>query len=400
MRVVVTAENRFTRTPDGAVWTVTGPAYQFWTRYLSTFDRVRLVARVLDVPTPGEGASRVDGLDVEVWPVPHYVGPRQFLRQRAAVERTVVAAAGTADAVILRVPSPIGTFLAQTRDRLGLSYGLEVVGDPYDVFAPDVVQHPLRPVLRHWSTMKLRQQCRSASAVAYVTERSLQVRYPATPGTPTVNCSSIDLTSAAFRPRPRTTDRFSRSGRLVSIGSLDQVYRGVDTLLEALAWLVSAGLPVHLTHIGDGRFRGHLEQMTASLGLTDRVAFLGALPSGEPVRRQLDAADLFVMPSRTEGLPRALIEAMARALPAIATTAGGIPELLPATDLVPPDDPAALAIAIHQMLTDPIRMTTTSQRNLHRAHDFSTHTLTPRRDTFYRAVRDATEHRQPVRSTR
>ena len=62
--------------------------------------------------------------------------------------------------------------------------------------------------------------------------------------------------------------------------------------------------------------------------LRDRVRFRGQLTTPVDVRAELDRADLFVLPSRQEGLPRAMIEAMARALPCIGSSVGGIPELL------------------------------------------------------------------------
>ena len=86
------------------------------------------------------------------------------------------------------------------------------------------------------------------------------------------------------------------------------------------------------------------------------MTFLGQLPAGEMVRAQLDKADLFILPSKTEGLPRALVEAMARALPCIGTTVGGIPELLPSEDLVPPGDVKALAETIEDVLRRPERL--------------------------------------------
>ncbi|GAB3976194.1 glycosyltransferase family 4 protein [Plantactinospora veratri] len=82
-------------------------------------------------------------------------------------------------------------------------------------------------------------------------------------------------------------------------------------------------------HLGDGRYRPRLERLATDLGVRRQVHFTGTISAATEVRRQLDAADLFVMPSRTEGLPKALIEAMARGLPAVATSVGGIPELLP-----------------------------------------------------------------------
>ncbi|MDO3705945.1 glycosyltransferase [Micromonospora sp. C28SCA-DRY-2] len=401
MRVVVTSESRFSRTPDGRVWVQAGPDYAIWRRYLVAFDRVRIAARTLDVPEVPEGAARVDGDGVEVWPLPYYVGPRQYVLRRRAVARSVVTAADRGDAVILRVPSPIGSLLAAARERARLPYALEVIGDPYDVLAPGVVRHPLRPVLRASSTRRLRQQCRSAAAVAYETERHLQRRYPALPATPTAGISSVDLPAVAFVPNPRPVRPALTEARLVSIGSLEQLYKGIDTLVAALAHPAGPGPRLRLVHVGAGAYRPHLEQLADRLGVTDRVTFAGVLPTVEDVRRHLDAADLFVMPSRTEGLPRALIEAMARALPAIGSTAGGIPELLAPADLVPPDDPAALAAALGRMVTDPDRLAAASARNLARARQFSAETLDARRADYYRAVAEATERRGwPARGLR
>ncbi|WP_165945621.1 glycosyltransferase family 4 protein [Micromonospora sp. KC606] len=387
MRVVVTGEARFCRTPDGAVWSVEGPTYSFWTRYLSAFDQVRVVARVQNVPDVGDDARRVDGPDVEVWAVPYYLGPREYLTVRRAVHRSVAAAAEPRDTVILRVPSLIGTILANVREKHSLPYALEVVGDPADVLSSKAVSHPLNPLFRRWFTTRMKQQCLRADAVSYVTERSLQARYPARPGSPVSVYSSINLPPNAFLSTARTVRPGAGQVRLISVGTLARPHKGIDTLLEALSLLARSGLDVGLVHIGDGLFRPRLEQLAAQLRVDDRVRFLGTLPSGEPVRRQLDAADLFVHPSRAEGLPRALIEAMARGLPAVATRVGGIPELLPDEDLVPPDDPPALADGITRMLRDPELMAAASARNLTQARQYAAEVLAPRRDSFYWALR-------------
>ncbi|MGI5215891.1 glycosyltransferase [Plantactinospora sp. CA-290183] len=307
--------------------------------------------------------------------------------------RAVRAAAEPGDAVILRVPSPIGSLLAVSRERAGQPYAVEVVGDPYDVFAPGVVQHPARPLLRWRESTRMRRQCRSAVAAAYVTDRYLQSRYPG--GAVTAAYSSIDLPAEAYVPLPRPAGRPREVRTLVSVGTLEQMYKGVDVLVAALARLAATGPPLRLVHVGDGRCRPRLERLAARLGVADRVLLAGALPAGDAVRRQLDDADLFVMPSRTEGLPKALIEAMARGLPAIGSAVGGIPELLAPEDLVPPDDAAALAGSIQRFLADPARSAAASARNLTRAADFAAETLAPRRAAFYRAVREASRDAAP-----
>jgi len=385
VRLVVTTEQRYLRTPDGAVWSTTGAGNDFWQRYRAVFGEIRVVARCAGAPGRPPGALRVDGDGVEVHPLPHYVGPVRYLlclpRLRAALRRAVEPG----DAVLLRVPSAIGTLL---RRRVRGPFGLEVVGDPYDVFAPGVTRHPLRRLLRWWFTRRLRAQCRAASAVSYVTERALQGRYPAAPGAVTAAYSSIQLEEAAFAEAPRRDTGAARVIlRLVTVGSLEQPYKGIDTLVEALPLLARAGLEVSLTHVGDGRCRADLERLVRERRLGGRVSFAGAVPAGAAVRLFLDDADLFVLPSRSEGLPRALIEAMARGLPAVASRVGGVPELLGADRMVPPGDPVALARAIAVLAADPAAMAAASARNLARARGYAAGTLARRRADFYRALR-------------
>jgi glycosyltransferase involved in cell wall biosynthesis len=161
-------------------------------------------------------------------------------------------------------------------------------------------------------------------------------------------------------------------------------------LLDAMAACVARGLDLRLALVGDGRYRPALEARAGALGLGGRACFLGQVTAGAPVRAHLDRADLFVLPSRTEGLPRALIEAMARALPCLGSAVGGIPELLPPEDLVPPGDVAALADKLHAAATDPERLARMSASNLARAGAYREEALRERRRAFYRRVREDT----------
>lgn len=385
--IAVSTEARLLRTPDGAVWTVSGPAHSFWTRYLSAFERVRVIARTCAVPQPPPGAARVDGVGVEVWPLPYYVGPVRYLLRRRALRRSLSDAVRDVEGVLLRVPSPLANLLVPVLRRQRRGYALEVVGDPQDVFAA-VVRHPGRLLMRRWAVRALREECRWAVGVAYVTETHLQRRYPPGPNTAATWYSSADLPATAFVDQARTPPPPSAPVTLISVGSLEQPYKGIDVLLLAMCRLNGSGVAVRLVHVGDGRYRPRLERLAAQHNLTDQVTFTGALP-GAAVFEQLDRADLFVLPSRTEGLPRAMIEAMARGLPVIGTSVGGIPELIGPDCLVPPGDPAALAEAIGTLLTDPQRMADVASRNLARSRDYRVEALAPRRAAFYRMFRVA-----------
>ncbi len=82
---------------------------------------------------------------------------------------------------------------------------------------------------------------------------------------------------------------------------------------------------------------------------------------------------------------------MAQGLPCIASTVGGIPELLPSEDLVPPDNVAALADKIREVVTDPQRMNRMSARNLEKAKSYREETLRDRRNGFYRYLCEKTQ---------
>lgn len=339
MRLTITEECRYVRTPDNRFWVTFGTDYALWSRYLEAFDEVRVVARARDVAEIPPNALRVDGDRVTVAPIPYYQGPRQYVQQMPRIDRAVRRIAADAEAVLLRTPSTIATHMHRHITRRGLPYAMEVIGDPYAVFAPGVVEHPLRPFLRAWTTRNLKRQCESAVAVSYETSRTLQARYPTRPGALSTGISSVNLPPAAYVQEPRTHRPPSGSVTLMSVGSLEQLYKGIDTLIEAISLLGPSTPAVRHVHVGPGRYQPALEELATRLGVRDRITFAGWIPTVEALRHRLDSADLFVMPSRTEGLPRALIEAMARALPAIGSTAGGIPELLPRRCCSPPVTP-------------------------------------------------------------
>jgi glycosyltransferase involved in cell wall biosynthesis len=278
--------------------------------------------------------------------------------------------------------------------RMGHPYAAEVVGDPYDTFAPGAVRHPLRPLFRWWFARQLRRHCRQAFAAAYVTAAALQRRYPPGPTTHTTDYSSVELPPSALLDRQRADCTANgRPRTLVMVGTLAQLYKAPDVLVDAVARCVRRGLDVRLVFVGDGRYRRELEAQAARQGLAGRVDFLGQLPAGEGVARVLDRADVFVLPSRQEGLPRALLEAMARGLPCISSTVGGIPEVLPAEDMVPPGDVEALALKIQEVVTDPARMVRMSVRNLKTARGYREDVLQRRRRAFYEYVRAQTQAR-------
>jgi glycosyltransferase involved in cell wall biosynthesis len=163
-----------------------------------------------------------------------------------------------------------------------------------------------------------------------------------------------------------------------------------DTLVRALADLGRRGAPVTLLAVGDGPERPRIEQLARDAGLGQaQLRFLGFRTD---VADLLAASDLFVLPSRAEGLPISMLEAMSHGLPVVATAAGGSTE---ACDdgvqglVVPIDDPGALAGAIARLAADPALRRRMGDAGLARVGDeFSFERTAERYGATYRRVLD------------
>ena len=139
---------------------------------------------------------------------------------------------------------------------------------------------------------------------------------------------------------------------LCTLSRLYEPFKGIPVLLKAIKQLSERLPQVRCVLIGDGPHRKDLEELVGALELKNHVIFAGE--QLEP-RAWLYAMDVFAQPSLVEGSPLSVIEAMAAGLPIVATSVGGIPELIrDGKDglLVPPNDPEKLCDALHTLLTD------------------------------------------------
>ena len=171
--------------------------------------------------------------------------------------------------------------------------------------------------------------------------------------------------------------------RLVCVGSLAARYKGVDVLLRAIADAKGRGVGLRLDVVGGGQHQEELEELAARLGIGDVSHFLGQIPSGTDVRSHLLAADVFVLPSRTEGLPSALVEAMAVSLPCVASRVGGIGELLQPEFTPPPGDSRRLADALVRLADDPDVRARAASDNYAYAQRFREGALREKREEFF-----------------
>ena len=206
------------------------------------------------------------------------------------------------------------------------------------------------------------------------------------------------IDAALFQPQPvagaavRQHVGCPEGERLIlAVGRLERV-KGHDILLEALA-ILSRAVRVRLVIAGEGRLQDTLAAQARSLGIADRVLFAGAIPH-ESLAAWYSAADVFCLPSRSEGHPNVLVEALACGTPAVAAAVGAAGEILSPECglLVPPEDPAALATALAAAVARPWDRSRVRARVAGRGWDRVAESV---RAVFEEAMRRHSRHAEP-----
>jgi glycosyltransferase involved in cell wall biosynthesis len=169
-----------------------------------------------------------------------------------------------------------------------------------------------------------------------------------------VEVVSSTINEADFYPRIDTCD--GPIVRILFVGFV-RPEKGIEYLLDALSQLPTA-VPWELEIVGPRDFPDYsrkLDEIALKRGIAGRVRWSGYIPNGAPLFDRMRAADLFVLPTLSEGTPHVLVEARANGLPCISTSVGGVPTTV--TNgydalLVPPKDARALARAIKRVIGD------------------------------------------------
>ncbi len=321
--------------------------YETWQRYLCAFDRMTVIGRRSNSSKthlmPGVKASSGPGVDFLM--LPDYSAGLSCLTIWQSSFARITKVVQTVDAVVARLPSVYGFLAVKAAIKAQKPWAVELVSDPLrSLWYHGKMRAKLAAPVAAFLT---RQVMRDAKWALYVTNEYLQRCYPTRAGSVRVACTNADLTGrvpttagisdAAVALRMEA--RHEHDGPLIigTIGSLNTRYKGLDTLMKALG-SVARHMPrfeVHVVGPGDAE---PWRKLAARHGFANLFVFRGVISDERALAEFLRAVDVYVQPSRTEGMPRALMEAMASGCAAVASNVGGIPELLPPECLHAPCD--------------------------------------------------------------
>ena len=384
MNLYFFTESRFDSV-NGEIWTSQGFSMALWQRYLGKFNHVYVAARLQNVSEhSSDNLFKLEDKRVSVIGLPYYIGLVPYLKAKGSIKKIINSFIHPGDAYICRVPGNIGTLAAECLKKKGIPYGLEVVGDPWESLSPQAFESPFARILQVVAKRQLQKITHNASAALYVTNHILQGKYPVKEGVFTTGASNVILRDDCYSAEPhKVVDREKNvQVRMLAVGTLAQLYKAPDVILKALAIVKSKGYNPFLTWFGDGRYRQPMIKMAEELGLKDNVNFVGAVKQ-DVIRKEFEQTDLFVHASRAEGLPRAVIEAMAYGLPCIGSSVAGIPELLSPEAIVKPNDVDRLAEKMLRFVENKQFAQSEANKNWDESKKYHNDILTERRLSFY-----------------
>ncbi|PDS76360.1 glycosyltransferase [Rhizobium sp. L43] len=354
----------------------------FSKRYTSVFEETVIHCRVHNVVDVN--GKEIEGPGVEVAALPSVHGIAELIYWFPKIIQSFWSIPKNSP-VLLRVPGIFPSIAWIVMMLKGQRYCVEAMADAAAQFSEGAYRGRLRSFYGPIWTWLMRKQCAHASAASYVTREALQRAYPASRAGYETNYTTLDLGRDKVVASPRQFTPSSAPLRVVNVAMMQKHLKGQDIILNAVALLDD--LDVELWLVGDGENRLEFERLAERLGLANRVKFLGRLDAGQAVMDVLDECDLFVLPSRQEGLPRVLIEAMARGLPCLSSDLPGSRELLSEEFLVRPNLASAWADKLAKIIGDRETLSQMSRINIERCQEYVVDHVQERRKKFYEYVK-------------
>ena len=386
-KLLIITAHKFHKGDDGLIYSAGQYTPIVWERYLKHFKELIIVGQ-LDVNTDSELIKK---LTLSSHSNVSFIldnAQNRSLKKKYKEIRRILKHIAYADFIMIRSYFSVllWSFIIKLKRK---PYLLEIVACPWDslYYSGSFKKKLLAPI----AVILTKIATKIANNISYVTNKFLQRRYPPSKHARVLSCSNVEIKfmeESTLNSRKKKILSTQMKDVIVFglIGSLSTRYKGVQTVFEAISILnKQEETNIQFKILGPGNTMPWMQE-AKKMNVSNFIQFDGTLPSGQKVYDWLDEVDIYLQPSFQEGLPRALIEAMSRGLPAIGSSCGGIPELLCKECIIEPGDSHALANLMLKLASSKDTQLILSNHNWHIAKSFKKDILDKRREDFLTTV--------------
>lgn len=347
-------------------------------RYRQLFDEVIVYARNVEVDHCNETNSDYEGVTFALTKLG--INKAELILKNKQIYEEIEQLVLQCDFVVARMGF-FGVLAAQCARRHGIPYTCEVVGSSWD----DLWNYSISGKFAAcWLQPRVKREVKKSKYAVYVTNEYLQKEYPY--GGKQVGISNVVLQrhdEKIFEARMDKIVSYNEK-TIYTIGTaaaIDVPYKGQRYVIEAIKKLRDKGIKCIYKLAGNGDRSGLVEYAKA-LQIEDQLEFTGAIPH-EKMREYFSSLDIYAQPSLQEGLPRAMIEAMATGLPAIGFKTAGIPELIEKKYVCKQKSVDDLVDKIVALINDRNELYRVSKRNYEKSFEYEKDILEKRWFDFY-----------------
>lgn len=331
MKVCFVQGTKFKEDKEGNLYTGGSYSEEIWKRYQEAFGQLTVLARLDEIKRTKEDYLKLYNIfntkDKKFIELPNLNSIANLANNYFKVKKIIKDTVKENDILIARLPSMYSYIACHYAIKFKKKYIVEVVGCPWD----SLWNYNYKgKILAFYSFIKMRRIVKKANNVIYVTNEFLQKRYPNKGYN--IGCSDVSIDRSDDYILTRRIEKIRKVEQKQEIifgtcAGIDVKHKGQEYVIKAMSLLKDKGFKnIEYQMVGDGDST-RLINIAKKYGVVDNLKFMGSMPHNE-VFKWLDTVDIYIQPSNTEGLCRALLEAMSRGCPCIASNAGGNPELI------------------------------------------------------------------------
>ncbi len=360
---------------------------EMFARYFTVVDKLYVVVRTFSVDkTFAEmNMKPLELKNMEVIEAGNFYSIKCF-RQKKEFQKTIKGILELTDLGFARMPSQTSNVVLEVAQKMGMKYLVEVGGCAWDSFWNHGV---LGKIVAPYMYLTAKQNIKKASFATYVTKEFLQKRYP-NYGVQT-NCSNVYLSTTDKDVLIKRIEKIDKMDPLhpvigQAVNSIDVKYKGEHLIIRTMGELKKKGIIAEFQVVGPGT-GDFLRSEARKHGVSKQLTIIGTLKK-EEMTNWYKSIDIYVQPSKQEGLPRSVIEAMSTACPAIGSSIAGIPELIDRDYLFNPNDIKQIQNVIVRLLSEKNNMKIQATTNFSKSKEYNIEDIENRRQEVFRAYQE------------
>lgn len=360
------------------------PAFgdNFWSKYLNVFDKVHVLGVEIKDYLKNGSLSEIKDDRIKIDIIPNNLHPKDFKNDNA-IKAILEKEMSKAEALLIKPSSRKGVIAIKIAENLHKPYMVELTGDLKLTLTtnPSLLKRLYSPILHH----KITKTMANAPYGLYVTEHYLQTVYPIKGKMCGITDSVIDSIDEGVLAKRLVKISSKSESDVINIGligSYNGNRKGIDVAIKALSSLNNPRIRFNILYNGADADRNYWFDFAEKYNFKNQIVFPASKASTIEVMEWIDTQDLIILPSRSEGLPRCIVESMSRACPCITSNVCGMPELINNKWVHDPEDYKTLAAMFSAMINVKDNQTEAAKENFENSKRFLRTKLTAKRDAF------------------